>query len=492
MSNFVLGVGGTGAKFVQTLIHLSAAGLIPGDLDCLLVDPDENNGNVDECQRLAKSYADCKKLNTGNTDLFNRRLTVTGPWSPIADPEVDTLNEIFHYNQMKVSSPTDADLMELLFTPLERQMQIKQGFRGRPAIGAAVLGNSVSFADEEDVWFKLEKMVRGNQGQGEVHVLLAGSVFGGSGAAGVPTIFRLLRDALGGVVPNLRLGLVLFLPYFQFAQIPGEEVQADPHAFAVATAEALKYYEERGFLDMCNSIYAVGEQVPADMAVSSVGAATQRNEAHFLELVAGLGAAQFLSDKESRSADHTLAIAAREFDNTLRWQDLPTAAGQQELQLRKLQQMTLFALAFHYCFYPVILREQGKTRTTVTWLKDHVIDQGLTWPQVMPDFAAVDEYVTRYLTWLLRISTPRRDGFHYGMVNPNVFAVQTGPDWKLKTTGEFRDKDVQNLFVNLAGRAKADFGVISRKAADKRTADLDRANGSGRLVRAIYDSCELS
>ena len=88
MSNFMVAVGGSGAKLMQSLIHLGAAGLFPDDrpnLAGVLVDPDENNGNIEECQNLEKAYQACKQLKVGKTDLFHADISLTGPWTHIAN-----------------------------------------------------------------------------------------------------------------------------------------------------------------------------------------------------------------------------------------------------------------------------------------------------------------------------------------------------------------------------------------------------------------------
>ena len=491
MSYFVVGVGGTGAKLMQTLIHLSAAGLLPDPrqaLELLLVDPDEANGNVDECHQLERSYDFCHRLQLGATSLFNGTVTLEGPWTPTRRAEIDTLESIFQYSQRKSSQPIETDLMELLFDPTERSMRINQGFRGRPAIGAAVLSNSVNFADDQDVWHKLRERALAEAGNESAHILLAGSVFGGSGAAGVPTIFRLLQKEMAGRLSNLRLGLILFLPYFRFTQIPGEAVQADPNAFATATAEALKYYHERGFLNLCSSIYAVGEEIAAEMAVSSVGAANQRNEPHFLELVAGLGALRFLDGEDVRGREYTLSIAARLEEATVRWADLPSGLGKHDGQMNKLQQMVLFAIMYHYLFYPKTMEALSKSDKHFPFWKRHILDQKASVEDVQAGLARVDDYITRFLKWFMHISTPRRGGFTPGMVNVNAFATRFGDGWQLKLPKDFKDKDISGLFLN--SPVRPDWRSIWNRAAADEVADAG-TNGTGRLVRAFYDACEV-
>src|SRR5579871_4473539 len=365
MSNFAIAVGGSGAKLMQSLIHLGAAGLLPPgrpELNAIIVDPDSNNGNVHDCQEVFNAYQNCKLLKVGKTNLFGATVSmVRDAWTPLSVSKSDNLRGMFHYEayaakeasgQGEPGAALEADLLDVLFEQSEIDMPIKQGFRGRPAIGATVLASTVDFS--QDPWKDLRDRIKSEGSHGPVRVLLAGSVFGGSGAAGVPTLVRLIDKVLKEQLTNLRLGMVLFLPFFQFKPVPGEMIQADPAAFPTATAEALKYYHERGFLTFCDSIYAVGEENPAEMSISAVGAAEQRNEPHFLELVAGMGSMRFFSDLPSQG--QTLAVAARENEGTVTWKDLPYAEFENEAQNRKLQQMAVFAVAYRYIFYPQLIQ----------------------------------------------------------------------------------------------------------------------------------------
>lgn len=157
MSYLYVGVGGSGAKLMQALVHLAAAGLLPEggrELMGFLVDPDQSNGSVTECTQAGALYDRCKKLQFGTSGaLFKNRLTIRGPWSPVVDIDVADLNSVFDLPRMRRVNPVDADLMEVLFSPEERSMPILQGFRGRPAIGATIFGRTVSFDDP--MWSEL-------------------------------------------------------------------------------------------------------------------------------------------------------------------------------------------------------------------------------------------------------------------------------------------------------------------------------------------------
>lgn len=508
MSYLYVGVGGTGAKLMHALVHLTAAGLLPAggrELMGLLVDSDEANGNIDACMQAVGQYERCHKLSLGTKSLlFKNRLVVNGPWTPVEDVNTASLGTIFDYARMQRTNPDDADLMDLLFSKQERDLTIFEGFRGRPAIGSAIFGKTVNL--DGPMWKDLYSRALNARNQDDVSLLLAGSVFGGSGAAGVPTICQVLKQELGENINRLRMGLVLFLPYFTYDEVEDEPMQADPNAFSTATAEALKYYDEGKFLDLCENIYAVGDRHPAKMPIPAVGKKDQRNPPHFVELVAALGAIRFMSGKGAK--EKVVSLAGRKADNTVTWSDLPTLEGTHAAQMALLQQFTLFAVAYHYILYPEIAENLHKPHALIDQLGDEPR------AKVGAELSDLDAYLTSYLGWLLSISTPDRVGveqFDPGLVNVSVFAVKEKVErtvgdhvvsydaWRLKKVpqrrgwgsgaNEFKENQISGLFRNLDQRRKPNLRAIFRSA----TAEVSEAdaNGAGRIVRAIYEACTL-
>ena len=73
MGYYAIGIGGTGAKCLESLIHLAAAGMMPdGDLHLLFVDPDAANGSRARAgETISKLYVQCKEqLQLGQTNLL--------------------------------------------------------------------------------------------------------------------------------------------------------------------------------------------------------------------------------------------------------------------------------------------------------------------------------------------------------------------------------------------------------------------------------------
>ena len=56
MKNFLIGIGGTGAKCIEHLVYSCAAGLGPEQMWTGMIDQDEANGNVSRTKILLSKY----------------------------------------------------------------------------------------------------------------------------------------------------------------------------------------------------------------------------------------------------------------------------------------------------------------------------------------------------------------------------------------------------------------------------------------------------
>ena len=56
LNTLIIGVGGTGAKIVEALVHLAPSNNAPHNIFTLLVDQDDSNGNVGLCRESLNNY----------------------------------------------------------------------------------------------------------------------------------------------------------------------------------------------------------------------------------------------------------------------------------------------------------------------------------------------------------------------------------------------------------------------------------------------------
>ena len=144
---FAIGVGGTGAKCVEALVHLNASGLLadqdgtPARLGVFLVEPDQQNALLTRAQIAINRYAAMRNAVGRNSDRFARgELRDYGQWSPlITSSGAITLDQVFPKAVLRTQAPGVAALFDCLFPPEEQSADLEVGFRGRPPIGSAVM-----------------------------------------------------------------------------------------------------------------------------------------------------------------------------------------------------------------------------------------------------------------------------------------------------------------------------------------------------------------
>ena len=106
MGYYAIGIGGTGAKCLESLIHLTAAGMMPdGDLHLLFVDPDTSNGSRKRIEETLAHYVACKdQFDLGQTGLLKTKIDPADPilWTPFKETN-PSLNRFFHYESFRNS-----------------------------------------------------------------------------------------------------------------------------------------------------------------------------------------------------------------------------------------------------------------------------------------------------------------------------------------------------------------------------------------------------
>jgi len=327
MTLYVIGIGGTGAKCVEAIAHLTAVGLLPSNsIEILFVDPDQTNGSLDRTKKTLDIYQKCQSLIQSNQEQcpwMSREIKVNPVWSPFQNQEQQQLKSFFNYNTLKQPELEGlANLFDVLYTKEEGEAELDVGFRGKPAIGSVIMtGLAIAI---RTIMSKISSEV----GAGEKpKVLLCGSIFGGTGAAGLPTIGRLIEDKLKreGVRSSVQIGGLFVLPYFGFqSNLSQNEVHARSELFLLNTEAALRYYAKRS--EQYDAIYLLGNQQLSQVEQFSVGKGTQKNRPHFIELYAALAARHFLLNDLGHGSVITISRKKGPSDDKngkVDWGDLP-------------------------------------------------------------------------------------------------------------------------------------------------------------------------
>lgn len=497
MSYYVVGIGGTGAKCVEALLHLCAAGLMPDakQLFALFVDTDGSNGSLGRAQTLLQNYKACQEIQLGSTNLFKTPIRIARPdvWSPIDDKPA-RLDEFFRYDTLSQSNKGVAHLFDILYSNDEKKTTLEKGFRGHPSIGAAVMAATVKL-DQEEPWktFRDQIALDVRTGDGAT-VILCGSIFGGTGASGVPTIARLITEEFKSQVGanRFRIGGILMLPYFSFDKVQEKGIKADAEDFLLSTQAALNYYHQQNTLGMFDSVYLMGSDSLTPMRASSLGGPTQENEPHLLEMYAALGAIGFLS-----SDVRGYPMVARENNDRVKWEDLPYAPGFAVLK-EQVDQLAKFAFAYLSAYYPMLedISVNGRGYRA-PWYINFFRRNGVDLKTSLDaELKQVKTYCESFLHWLANVefSVAHNSSQNEGsLINylpfARVFKDDTGKQAiRLKPIREFDTAAFTNLLhPQQEEKAKAMTQLWQRLS--EISTKMPNAEGVGPFMNALYRQC---
>jgi hypothetical protein len=424
---FAIGVGGTGAKCLEALTHLHACGLLsdpdgtPSRLGVFLVEPDQQSALLARAQTAITRYAAMQRAIGRGADRFARgELRDYGAWSPLSTASGGiSLDQVFPKAILRTKAPGVAALFDCLFPPQEQSADLEVGFRGRPPIGSAVMSR-VSLEKEAQAgqWQQMLTDIQTAAGSGDTTVIhLFGSVFGGTGASGVPTLGQLLKNWLRDQgVRSVQVQASLLLPYFDFDGVADDEtgVHAESRNFQLNTDAALQYLSTSG--EACfDRVYLIGSDIKARYGFS-IGGVSQSNAAHLVELLAALGM------RHSSQAGNAYAhVLSRANPQQIGWQDLPDDEVVGEAMARAVR----FAVAWRNNFSREIDDAQKVSIRSflagAPWARRFFDPTGSSDPrsgrpnvrdkQQLSVQSSINQYVDTLLQWLNQITTNLGSGF---------------------------------------------------------------------------------
>lgn len=460
MSCYFISIGGTGAKVMESLTHLCIAGLLPNDerLYIAAIDPDVGNGNLERTSAALNNFVAFQNFSVGNdTPLFKNKISIVRPFPFNPTGHDKTLDDLTEYHQ---HSTGVGKLYAALYTRAERSVTLNEGFRGHPSIGAAVLAkNFGDGSNRTTLTAQIEKLI----GEGDsVKIFLAGSVFGGTGAAGLPTVARLLRDNLADYADRISIGGALILPYFSFTPTDiGDELFARSENFLPNTKAALKYYADRE--NLFDATYLVGDSVMTAVKDFSVGSANQRNEAHIVELYAALAAADFFAQPTKKKI---FKYICRHERDKFSWDDLPTSR-------ERFVQFARFIFAYVHLIKPVLnnLVSGEAAAYKYPWFVDLLGGVKVT----DPDVVNFSFYAEAFAAWLKQLET--FGGREIFLIDPAAF--ESNP-------ARIVDK---KIFSALDGiQSKVTLHEVWYRLTEPLKLESS-VTGFGKFLRRLYEAC---
>jgi hypothetical protein len=428
MSCHVIGIGGTGNKCLESVLHCCAAGLGPSALKAAIVDQDRANGNVFRLRRVLDLYRrlhrDLHRVGSsvGGSPLFGTQMSAPDDpvWSPLPDKQV-TLEA--HFNRAALA-PEAQLLFDALFEEQrERAQPLDEGFRGRPAVGAAAMYSAA--AESEGFWAELLADLRG-QGDTEVRIALMASIFGGTGASGFPSIARLIRkQAQRHPRVKVLIGGILLLPYFRFPDPdqPENEHLTRADDFLHTTQQALLYYHDllRTSPGLFNHLYVVGAVRPFTLPNLGAGSNQQENEALLPELIAALAALRFLRSSATASDQSVLLRAGHNTEEgsprqaAVEWNDIPKVIEEEKAEAHDARDalacLLRFAMAYQWFYKPLLLRSVPPADVTrQIWFYNLITKPGIKLQDdaVQNTLGALDSYCDLFVKWCRELTRTRQ------------------------------------------------------------------------------------
>ena len=429
MSRLIIGVGGTGAKVVESFIHLCGAGLgPPEDVTVAWIDQDVANGNTERARTTLGEYMVARRHVRDNAthgipesmscDLLRTNLLPLGEdiesdyclWVPHRDSDA-TLAKIIGYNLME---DHERDLARVLFASgsTELRMGLNEGYRGRPHVGSAAFLASLKGSGSGS-WERLRRHIEEGH-EHDARIFLCGSVFGGTGAAIFPTLARRLSDGKR----RLRIAGALMLPYFTFRS-PDDDENANvvlSNQMLLQSQSALEYYDSllRAPTRVFDELYLLGWREPFVLPYHAAGARGQRNPPLVPELFAALAAAKFFRTPAADAPPGTeYHCIARNAEDALTWRDLPEVVEKEHRVAGAYASWLRFCALWHFS-YGKVLQSGDARRIREPWRR-HTLGDAFFDGNGTEAARPVDAYVEaalRYAAAMSAYSDTRSRGGH--------------------------------------------------------------------------------
>ncbi|WP_159979455.1 MULTISPECIES: hypothetical protein [unclassified Novosphingobium] len=513
--NIVIGVGGTGAKVVESTLALMAAG-VGGTIEAIhvgLVDQDESNGNVARTRRLISAIAACRqewgkmhganyvdwrgsgadRISLGAIDvrpLFED--SANALWCPERDDE--TLETI-------LGSNLDRDrktLFDMLFMPgrEEQRLPLGKGYRGRAHVGATAMIAAMLESDSS-LMKRLEELLD-DPGRRKVNVFIVGSAYGGTGAAGFPTLARALHRLRESREfsnrENVSIGGMLMLPYFSFRDEEGDgEAVVTSDELLPKAQLALNYYDnlfggERAF----DHFYAMGWGSLFHLNYHEAGADEQSNPALPPELFAATAVTDFFQRTAVPGApgDATRVMVSARNDPVIRWSDLPS---NEEIEA-KLGQFLRCAVYWRYVVKDLIDAPKGFL-SRGNWV--HKLSGGQKTADAQAELKALDALIDHVMLWAATIENQARAHWQKGPWSLRHFVVEAdSPKAPVELRQAMTETEVLDGFDQLIRIDSGDF--VARTSAalhddltNGRIEVADESRGLGRVLSTVAKAASL-
>lgn len=441
MANYYIGIGGTGARCAEAFIYLAAAGIIKGDMQLLIIDPDANNGNSSAVENLLTYYTTISREgqprnpNSPRTFKILSSILPAKPRDPVLfqvgvnnDGAVPGLWNMPQTNERQFIDVVEyaacsqklKSFVDLFYQTEDLDMRLGVGYQGRTNVGAVALKEDLEETRDRERGGLREFLVALTRDlqNGEARVFVTGSVFGGTGAAGIPTLPALLKglgeqDLPANQRANLRWGCAMMGPYFIFPRPSAAEAAhlglgTDSTLHPIATQAALMHYAHTP--PAYQHVYLIGAPFRGQTNdANHPGGSDQRNQPHYAELAAALAAWDFFSLQSTDREEKKLHFADTQdngIDRGVTWETLPVgvvgAPGRRGELAQKLIAFTTFVYVYRNILHNEFITNQSYRDSDM--YKDNFGTLSLEGYAQEQSLVALNAFCDNYLGWLRGIS----------------------------------------------------------------------------------------
>lgn len=333
---FVLGIGGTGMRCIESLIHLCAMGMFDDtDIHLLALDTDKNNGNFGRLKELKEAYVETKGVRAeervAHKDTFFSANIKYYEFSPNYEAK-STFKDVFSYGDTQYNHREETDLADLVLDRNVEEFNLQHGYRAQTHLGSMMMYQSIIEASKSSMTNGLKEFISAlitETTTGKAKVFILGSVFGGTGASSIPIIpqalsrvAQIISNGGADILKNAYFGSTLLTAYFNSTlpdagQLNQQRIIATSDKFALNSQVAMMFYNDDATVrSIYQRFYMMGtnglnwkpiqskSKVPGKILT---GGASQKNDSHYIELLAACAALDFFNtdnDKLQENKTH--------------------------------------------------------------------------------------------------------------------------------------------------------------------------------------------
>ena len=321
MGCYVIAIGGTGNKILESIVYAACADAFytfdeqgkqqpVSKLDMLSVDVDAACGNTTRAKRAAEYYEEVRSVFASSPYRhrgFHTEVSVDR-WS------MNLSKRAASVSHMARSNSRDQLLARTLFSKTEAQLEYSEGFRGHPDLGVLFFADMLAGLEDarrdglpDEMNALIDRMDRDIEAGQDVRLILCGSIFGGTGASGIPALSKFFHNRYAGKRDRFIMGSMLMLPYYSVPPANVDETQeiaVNSDEFLDKARTALQYYGMESMIrtsdtdpnGVYDAVYLLGlpQEYFVTTRIYSTGSQSQENDAHMLEWLAARCISQFM------------------------------------------------------------------------------------------------------------------------------------------------------------------------------------------------------